>query len=230
MADEPSNPPPPDNQQPPAPAPQANGNGAPAITPDVQALIDAAARDAATKAHNAAWKQAREKYEKPPANGGQPPKPSEPAQPPPNGNAADAFASLIQLRDDFDDAVGELALESGQKKFLRNLVMEKRPSDVAQFVTETVSLLGLGKKPTPAAPAPGQQPAQSAQPAVPNGPPITSRAAPPPAGAPTDDTPIMSMSEADRKALIAKIGDVKYAERMLKEMARDNVRVRPRLV
>lgn len=79
--------------------------------------------------------------------------------------------------------------------------------------------LGLGGAAAPVA---------SAAAAAPAGPPITSRAAPPPAGAPTDDTPILSMGEADRKALAAKMGDVKFAERLLKEVVRDRVRVRGR--
>lgn len=76
------------------------------------------------------------------------------------------------------------------------------------------STLGLGGA---AAPAP-----------APPGPPITSRGTPPPAGKPTADTPILSMSEADRRALAAEIGDIKFADRMIKEMVRDNVRVRSR--
>lgn len=81
------------------------------------------------------------------------------------------------------------------------------------------STLGLGGAASPVA---------SAAAAAPAGPPITSRAAPPPAGQPTDDTPILSMGEADRKALAAKMGDVKFAERLLKEVVRDRVRVRGR--
>lgn len=228
MADD-SNPPPPDTQQPPAPAPQGQAPSALTITPEIQAAIDAAARDAATKAHNAAWKQAREKYEKP-ANGGHQQPPTPPKQdPPPNGNGQDALA-IIALRDAFDDAISDLSLSGAQKKFVRELVMKERPSDVADYVSNFVTLSGWNNKPTPAAPATGSQPAQPANPASPAGPPVTSRGAPPPAGTPTDDTPILSLSESDRKALIAKIGDVKYAERMLKEMARDNVRVRSRIV
>lgn len=78
--------------------------------------------------------------------------------------------------------------------------------------------LGLGGAAAPVASAAAAAPS----------PPITSRAAPPPAGAPTDDTPILSMGEADRKALAAKIGDIKFAERLLKEVVRDRVRVRGR--
>lgn len=159
----------------------------------------------------------------------QPPKPTDPgpAQP---ANTQDALA-IIQLRDDFDDAISELQLEGGQRKFLRSLVMEKRPSDVAQFVTDTVTLLGLGKKPAPpAATATGQQPAQPANPAAPAAPPVTSRSAPPPSSAPTEDTPILSMSEADREATRVKLGDLKYAERLMKELARDGVRVSSRIV
>lgn len=227
MADE-SNPPN-DTTTPPAeganpPAPTGNGQP-PAERTFTQADVDRIVNERLARDRQRRTEPARPAPTPPP----KPTTDTPSAQP---ANASDALA-IIQLRDDFDDAISELTLDGGQRKFLRGLVMEKRPTDVAQFVTETVSMLGLGKKPaaTPAAPANGQTPPQTVNPATaPSGPPVTSRSAPPPSSAPTDDTPILSMSEVDREATRVKLGDLKFAERLMKELARDNVRVTTRLV
>lgn len=215
--------------QPAAPATQPSA-GAPQITPEIQALIDKAASEAAQQAKNAAWAEARRTFEakSKTANGGQPPQPPKP-EPPPNGNGQDALA-LIALRDAFDDATSDLTLTGAQKKFVRELVMKERPSDVADYVSNFVTMSGWNSKPVPAGPAAAPAPAPTTTAAAAPTVPVTSRATAPAPSGPTDDTPILSMSDADRKALIAKIGDIKYAERVLKEVARDNVRVRPRLV
>lgn len=205
--------------------PPANPGTSP-VTPEVQALIDAARADERTKTSNSVWKQAREKYEK--GQGGQQPQQPPKQEPPPNGNGQDALA-ILALRDAFDDATSELTLTGPQKKFVRELVMKERPADVADYVSNFVTLSGWNaKQPIPAAPATGAQPAQPANPVVPSGPPVTSRGTPPPAATPTDDVPIMSMSEADKRALAARIGDKAFAERFLKELAKGGTRIRPR--
>ncbi len=198
--------------------------GTPAVTPEVQALIDQARADERTKTSNSVWKQAREKYEK--GSGGQPPSPPKTE---PNGNGQDVLA-ILATRDAFDDATSDLSLTGAQKKFVRDLVMKERPTDVAEYVSNFVTLSGWSNsKPIPpAAPATGVQPALPANPAVPANPPVTSRGTPPPAAGPTDDTPIMSMSEADKRALADKIGPKAFAERHLRELTKSNTRIRPR--
>jgi hypothetical protein len=62
------------------------------------------------------------------------------------------------------------------------------------------------------------------------GPPVTSRGTPPPSYTITEDTPILSMSIPDREALRNKIGDIKFAERHLKELGERRVRVRSRVL
>ena len=211
--------------------------GTPAITPEVQALIDAARADERTKTSNSVWKQAREKYEKP--NAGQQPT-TPPKQDPPSSSSGQDATVLIKLRDDFDDAISDLSLSGAQRKFVRELVMKERPSDVADYVSNFVTLSGWNaKQPIPAgsggAPsAPAPTTTAAASPTVP----VTSRGVPPNPAGPTEDTPIKSMSEADRRALLNKLvgqhghekGNAMFADRMLRELARDNVKVRPRLV
>lgn len=225
----------PDNANPPAAPATQPGNGAPQITPEIQALIDAAKTEAAQQAKNAAWAEARRTFEakqqKP--TGGQPPQPKPQEQPasaaPP---ATDVRAELNRIRS-FEREAGKYGLSADALETLEEDFNTANPPDPAAWVQKRATAFGwkpAGQAATPNGNGspPSGQPASN--PVVPTGPPVTSRGAPPPAGVPTDDTPIMSLSESDRKALIAKIGDVKYAERMLKEMARDNVRVRPRLV
>ncbi len=203
---------------PPAPATPA----APVVTPEVQALINQAAQ----AAHNAAWKQARETFETKQGKPGAPqppPKPTEtnaPATPP-------DFVSLMKLRDDFDDAIGDLTLTGAQKKFLREHVMEKRPDDVGGYLRTFTETLGVGKQPsTPVAPVATTTPPGAPAPAT--GPHITERPVPPASHVVTEDTPILSLSLADREALRSKLGDIAYAERFRRELKEKQVRVRSR--
>lgn len=85
--------------------------------------------------------------------------------------------------------------------------------------------------PTPTAPAGGaSSAAATVTPASPPVVPVTSRATPPNSGTPTDDTPIMSMSEADKRALAARIGPIEFSKRHLAELHKNGTRVRPRLL
>lgn len=205
-----------------APAPQPAANGAPAITPEIQALIDQARQDAATKAHNAAWKQARETFAKQKPSAQQPARTEDPPAPAPT----DALA-IIKLRDDFDDAIGDLTLTGSQKKLLRETVMEKRPGDVAGYVRTFAEMAGWVKQPQPVNPT-AAQPAQPSQPANPSAPPVTGNGAPSNPTRVTDDTPILRMSTADQIALRKQIGDRAFSERMMKEFREHGTRVRLR--
>lgn len=207
-----------------APAPQPAATGSPTITPDVQALIDAAARDAAQKAHNAAWKQARETFAAKGQKGGSPqPAPAEPAAP----AAPDVSAEIARFRA-FDRTLGRFALSDKARELTEREFLASKPSDPAAWLSERAeaygwNLVGGGAPAAPAAAPP-------AAPPVPQSParaglPITDRAPPPPPAVVTDDTPIMSMSATDREALRRKVGDLKFAERWLAESR--NVRIKP---
>lgn len=140
-------------QQQPAAPPQPTPAPAPTITPEIQALIDAAV----TTAKNAAFADARRTFE-----GKQKPK-SEPKQEPPN---ADDASSLLALRDGFDDATAELKLTKGQRQLLREAVMTKRPSEVDGFVTDYVTRAGWITEPVkePATVALAPKPPAAARP------------------------------------------------------------------
>jgi hypothetical protein len=143
------------------------------------------------------------------------------ARPAPPATPADAL-TLLQLRDDFDDATTGLTLDGGQRKFLRGLVMDKRPSDVATFVKETIDMLGLGKTPQPSTPASSPAATPPGSPPAPQGHPVT--AGPPPSPpAPRDDIPYHAMSPAQRAAYVAKHGTIATKNKIFSEMA--NVRV-----
>jgi hypothetical protein len=204
-----------------APA-QQPGTGSPQITPEIQAMIDAAKAEAAQQAKNAAWAEARRTFEaKQKQSGAQAPQTQAPKADAPASSGQDAMA-LIKLRDDFDDAVGDLSLTGAQKKFLRDMVMEKRPDDVGGYVSNFVQLSGwkAAGSSNPATPAP-----ESPAPKTHSGPPVTGSGAPAnPTNVVTDDTPILRLSEDARKALLNRIGPAAYVERMRKEFR--TVRVR----
>lgn len=99
-----------------------------------------------------------------------------------------------------------------------------RQGERAFTLTEIAQLRDIfGPGHTQAVPAPAPPTAASGAPAYP----VTARGLPPPPHVVTDETPIMSMSPADRQALAKKIGDVKFAERLQRELR--SVRVMGRL-
>lgn len=218
MSDD-SNAPPPDNQQPPALAPQGQGSSAPTITPEIQALIDAAAREAATKANNAAWKQAREKYEKPAGGGGQAPPAKSETQSPPSSPPVDVRAELNRIRS-FERAAGQFGLSAEALEILEGDFNTANPQDPGAWVKQRAAAFGwkaAGSNPAPSAPA---TPAPKAH----QGPPVTGSGAPANPTTVTDDTPILRMSNEARESLRRTIGDAAYVERMRKEFR--TVRVR----
>jgi hypothetical protein len=200
MTDAPSTPPPA------APAPQP---AAPTITPEVQALIEAAK----SSAYNAGAKDARialeAKFKSPPSA------PPAAVTPPAAPSPVDALA-ILKLRDDFDDATADLGLPSVQKKFLREQVMATRPPDVSAFVRSFVDVWG----PKPAAPTAStvtiNQPVTT--PATPNAPPVVSRPAAPAPQPVADDAPILSMTPDQRIELERRIGNKAFTDRLMREL------------
>ena len=166
------------------------------------------------------------------------PRPAEPARtnvqtaaPPQNTQPASSPAPAVTYdAEALSDSLAEFSFDKEQRAEIRAAARRDNPSDVDAFVAKWGRM--FGKQPgspataTPAATAPVQ--VQPVTTAVPGTPPVTSRGTPPPAGTPTDDTPIMSMSEADKRALAARIGDKAFAERHLKELVKSNTRIRPR--
>lgn len=118
MENPPNSNPPPDDATP-TPAPSA---GQPlTITPEIQALVEAAAR----KAHDAAFAEARRVFQ---------------AQQGKKGNAASAAAPEptaspdFQWHNDLNDAMAELTLTRSQRRILRDAAVNARPGDLDAFV------------------------------------------------------------------------------------------------
>ncbi len=200
MTDAPSTPPPA------APAPQP---AAPTITPEVQALIEAAK----SSAYNAGAKDARLALE---AKFKSAPSAPPAATPQPAPTPVDALA-ILKLRDDFDDATADLGLPSAQRRFLREQVMTQRPPDVSAFVRSFVDVWG----PKPAATTAAStvtinQPVTT--PATPNAPPVVSRPAAPAPQPVADDAPILSMTPDQRIELERRIGNKAYTDRLMREL------------
>lgn len=209
-----------------APAPQP---AAPMITPEIQALIDAAK----SSAYNAGAKDARTSIEA--KLRGQDPKPPTPTPTAPRADATDALA-ILAIRDAFDDAMGDLTLKASQRKLLRTAVMRDQPKDVAAYVASFVADAGWNQAAPAAvtAPAPAAAPVTPPQPIIaPPGAPVTDRSPPPPAYVVTDSTPLLQMKPHDREAVLAKYiaelgnekGNAKFADRYMEELKRDAVRV-----
>lgn len=227
MADDP-NPNNPDTTTTAAAATQPAATGAPAIT---QADLDAAVK----RATDAAWAEARRTFEaRASKQSGQQPQPAQ-NNPAPAAPAAGTAPAVTIDSDALNDALAEFPFDREQRGEIRTAARRENPPDMDAFVTKWARLFGKQKggaqQPNPngngnGAPANGSP--APAQPPVASAAPVTSRGTPPASSGPTDDTPILSMSIPDREALRAKIGDVAYAERHLKELARHNVRIRPR--
>jgi hypothetical protein len=199
MTDAPSTPPPA------APAPQP---AAPTITPEVQALIEAAK----SSAYNAGAKDARlaleAKFKSPPS--------APPAAPPQPAPAPVDALAILKLRDDFDDATADLGLPSAQKKFLREQVMATRPPDVSAFVRSFVDVWGPKPAATAASTVTINQPVTT--PATPHAPPVVSRPAAPAPQPVADDAPILSMTPDQRIELERRIGNKAFTDRLMREL------------
>lgn len=203
MTDAPSAPPPA------APAPQP---AAPTITPEVQALIEAAK----SSAYNAGAKDARLALE---AKFKSPPSAPPAATPQPAPAPVDALA-ILKLRDDFDDATADLQLAAAQKKFLREQVMAQRPSDVAAYVRGFVDVWGN----KPAASAATTTNVTNPAPATPAQPATAMPGTTPPATV-TADTPLTSLGKTDLDAAIRRLGPHEFSKRWMSELANTGKRI-----
>ena len=208
-----------------APAPQPIAS---TITPEIQAMIDAAK----SSAYNAGAKDARTSIEA--KIRGQDPKPPAPTPTPaPRTDDLDARA-LISLRDAFDDAVGDLTLKATQRKLLRTAVMRDAPTDVTKYVADFVADAAWTSTAPAVIAAPAHTLAPTPQPIIaPPGAPVTDRSPPPPPYVVTDSTPLVQMRPHDRDAVLKKLiaehgwqkGNDVFAERFMSELKGDNVRV-----
>lgn len=188
-----------------------------------QADIDAAAQ----RAHNAAWAEARRKYEAPKTpSGGQPPATKQDTVTTQQPQAVDVRAEVARIRS-FERAAGGFGLSPAALELLEQDFNTANPQDPAAWVTQRATAFGW-KQAGSATPATATSATETPAPKItPHGPPVTGSGAPANSTTVvTDDTPILRMSEADRIALRKRIGDGPYVDRMRKEFRQGNVRVK----
>jgi hypothetical protein len=191
--------------------------GAPTITPEIQALIDAAA----AQARNAAYAEARRTFE------GKQPKPKGSSTPPSEPtNETDPMRLYLA----FDDATTELKLTGGQRQLLRDTVLSSKPDDVAGFVKSFATKAGWSTESNPTVPAKPTTPG-----AAPSGRPESDAGTP--AGAPSErPSDVLKWTKEDierhyaSKGKAADMHDARNAEvhKELRQMARQalhNVRI-----
>jgi hypothetical protein len=180
----------------------------PAITPEIQAMIDAARAEGRNSGAADARRALEGKFKSPPS--------APPAAPPQPAPAPVDALAILKLRDDFDDATADLGLPSAQKKFLREQVMATRPPDVSAFVRSFVDVWGPKPAATAASTVTINQPVTT--PATPHAPPVVSRPAAPAPQPVADDAPILSMTPDQRIELERRIGNKAFTDRLMREL------------
>lgn len=204
-----------------APAPQP---AAPAITPEIQAMIDAARAEG----RNSGAADTRRALEAKLRN--QAPNAAQPQQAASQPQAPAAQSVDYQAMRSFDRAMRRFDLTDAALAVVEEDFARANPSDPTAWVTARATAYGwrqLGATATPAAttstPAPATPATATTMPT--NHAPVTSGGPPPPAPAVRDDMRILDMSIADRNALLAKHGPIEFSARLRRELA--TVRVGP---
>lgn len=126
-----------------APVTQAT---APTITPEVQALIDAARSEERTKTQNATWAEARRKYEKQP----DPPKqaPSEQSAASSPAYSPESVKQMIATESAIVRGIAQHGYSAAQEVSLRALIEATKPPDVAAYIAEMTAVFGITPKQT----------------------------------------------------------------------------------
>lgn len=188
------------------------------VTPEVQAMIEAAKQQAYNAGAADGRRSTEAKFKVQPAPAARTESTSE--QRNTTAPAEDAL-TILRLRDDFDDAIGDLSLSASQRKFLRERVMAERPNDVGGYVK---SFAEVWTKPT----ATNQNPALTAPAEIANqAHPVTANGAPSNATTvTTPDVPIYKRTREQQDALAREMGPSKFVERHMRELRERNVRVR----
>lgn len=196
-----------------APAPQP---AAPVITPEIQALIDAAR----TEGRNSGAAETRRAMEGKTRSQVPPAAPQPPAPPAPQPAAAPTVD--YQAMRSFDRAMRRFDLSDEALAVVEEDFARANPADPAAWVTSRAAAYGwkqLGVTAPTATSTPAPAPSAPANPVTANGAPSN------PAHVITGDVPIYRMSVADREALQRQIGPSKYVERMMSELRSGQVRV-----
>jgi hypothetical protein len=204
---------PPTAPPPAAPATQPT-TSAPTFT---QADIDAA-KQQAYNAGAAEVRRALEGKQKQPA-AQQPPKPEANTAAP----SVDVRTEITRIRS-FERAAGAFGLSAEALEILETDFHTANPPDPAAWVQTRAKAFGWKAPGQPSTP-PATAATTATPPSAPQGAPVTSTAAPASTTVVTDDTPIIRLSEADRGALLKRIGIKAYTDRMFSEFRASGTRV-----
>ncbi len=215
-----------------SPAPSAaDGTPAPAATPaqGTAPTVDTAAlaREVAATVRDSIFAELRKS-----GVVGKKAEPAATTEAPPNGHAiapassAADIEALLERRENFAHALGKFDVPDTALVRARKAFSAEKPDDVADWVKTFAT--DMGWKQRTAQPAPAGSPAATTTTATTSTPHVTERPGPPAAHVVTDDTPLRSMSPSDREAYRQKVGDIKFADRYLKELRDGNVMVKTR--
>jgi hypothetical protein len=216
---------PPSPPSPPAtPAAPATG---PAPTLDIAALAAQLAPALAGPVRDSIFAELRKsgvlKKDSPPA-----PDPAVAAAP--TGNASLSAAdveSMLGRRETFAYLLSQFEIPATALGRARQSFLAEKPDDVSSWVTGYATDMGWKQRNAqPPANGSGGSPPSSAPPAT--APAQSTPSSSPPARVVTDDTRLIDMSEADIKAVVARLGYGKFKERVLAEMRTDQRRFKLR--
>lgn len=198
-----------------APAPQP---AAPAITPEIQAMIDAARAEGRNSGAAETRRALEAKLRNQAPNAAQPPQAASQPQ------APAAQSVDYQAMRSFDRAMRRFDLSDDALAVVEEDFAKANPSDPTAWVTARATAYGWRQLGATATPAPTSTPAPAPVAAHAN--PVTANGAPSnPAHVVTGDVPIYRLSVADREALQRQLGPAKYVERMMSELRAGQVRV-----
>ncbi len=148
-----------------------------------------------------------------------PSQPKQAQQPAPaRESKADQRIAVLESQLAFRDAISEsdVKLNATQRKVLQREFIAERPENAAEWARQTIADLGIGT-------APAQPQTQSEPPATP---PANQPGPPPPSNQFHEDTPLWRLSDTDRAALVQKIGNHRYRDKLKEQMRGVRVKIR----
>jgi|GEM_PF-2515611 len=204
-----------------APATQPAAHGTPAITPEIQALIDQRVAEAAQQAKNATWAEARRTFEGKQKQAGQsqqPPRADNPQHPP----ATDVRAEVARIRS-FERAASRYGLSEAAVEILEADFNATNPPDPAAWVSQRAEAFGWKAGGGTSTPAPSASPAVAPA-ATPAAPPQAMPAGAPPSRVITQDTRLVDMTPSERDAYVGRNGATAFWNKLRSELSSDTRR------
>ena len=202
------------------------------ISPEGAASIlwrdTAKAQEAAKRAHDAAYAEARRTFEgKPPRGQATQPARTEPATTETQRTPVEDLQALLSRQRSFDRVVAKFDLSESALAIVEQDFATAKPDDVTGWLTQRANAFGWkpigattpnNQTPGGALTAPNQAPAA-------NGPPVTAGGAPPTQQPVRTDRKLHELSPADQREYAARVGPIEFKNRLWKEMALVQVQV-----